>query len=227
MTPNVVIAEDDEPLLDLLQYNMERAGYTAVTARRGDDAESKVTEFKPDLLLLDWMLPGLSGIELCRRLRQNVHTRSLPVIMLTARAEEADKICGFETGADDYLTKPFSVRELMARVAVLLRLARQGATTDVVKVGDIELNRSRMVVLHRGRPVHLRLTDCRLLEFMMQAAGRVLSLAQLREGVWGNEVHVDERTLDAYVDRLRGALVRGWRTDPIRPVRGAGYSFEC
>jgi two-component system phosphate regulon response regulator PhoB len=227
MPPHILVVEDEEPLLELLRYNFEKAGYGVETIANGDAAESRLKEIVPDLLVLDWMLPGLSGIELCRRLRQAVVTKNLPIIMLTARGEESDRVRGFETGADDYVTKPFSVNELIARVGALLRRMRPLLVADVLLVGDIELNRTAMSVLRRGQTIHLGPTDYRLLEFFMQAPGRVFTRGQLLDGVWGNEVYVDERTVDVHIGRLRKALVRGWRTDPIRTVRGAGYSFEA
>src|SRR5581483_623022 len=226
MPPHILVVEDEESLLELLRYNFEKAGYAVETIADGDQAEARLKESVPDLLVLDWMLPGLSGIELCRRLRQAVSTKNLPIIMLTARGEEADRVRGFETGADDYVVKPFSVNELTARVAALLRRMRPLLVADVLTVGDIELNRTAMSVLRRGQTIHLGPTDYRLLEFFMQAPGRVFTRGQLLDGVWGNDVYVDERTVDVHIGRLRKALVRGWRTDPIRTVRGAGYSFE-
>jgi two-component system, OmpR family, phosphate regulon response regulator PhoB len=226
MSPHILVVEDEEPLLELVRYNFEKAGYAVETLANGDHAEVRLKETVPDLLVLDWMLPGLSGIELCRRLRQAVATKNLPIIMLTARGEESDRVRGFETGADDYVTKPFSVNELTARVAALLRRMRPLLVADVLLVGDIELNRTAMTVLRRGQTIHLGPTDYRLLEFFMQAPGRVFTRGQLLDGVWGNEVYVDERTVDVHIGRLRKALVRSWRTDPIRTVRGAGYSFE-
>ena len=227
MPPHILVVEDEEPLLELLRYNFEKAGYAVETIAHGDQAEARLKETVPDLLVLDWMLPGLSGIELCRRLRQAVATKNLPVIMLTARGEESDRVRGLETGADDYVTKPFSVNELTARVAALLRRMRPLLVADVLTVGDIELNRTAMCVLRRGETIHLGPTDYRLLEFFMQAPGRVFTRGQLLDGVWGNEVYVDERTVDVHIGRLRKALVRAWRADPIRTVRGAGYSFEA
>lgn len=220
MKPNLVVVEDEEPLLELLRYNLEKAGYAVETLAHGDQAAARLEEVVPDLLVLDWMLPGVSGIELCRRLRQMRPTKSLPIIMLTARSEESDRVRGFDTGADDYVVKPFSVNELMARVAALLRRAKPLLVTEVLKVGDIELNRAAMVVLRCGQRVSLGPTDYRLLEFMMQSPGRVFSRAQLLDGVWGNEVYIDERTVDVHVGRLRKALLHGWHTDPIRTVRG-------
>jgi two-component system, OmpR family, phosphate regulon response regulator PhoB len=227
MPPHILVVEDEEPLLELLRYNFEKAGYAVEAIASGDHAESRLRETVPDLLVLDWMLPGLSGIELCRRLRQTGATQNLPIIMLTARGEESDRVRGFETGADDYVVKPFSVSELIARVAALLRRMKPRLVADVLVVGDIELNRMAMSVLRRGQAVHLGPTDYRLLEFFMQAPGRVFTRGQLLDGVWGNDVYVDERTVDVHIGRLRKALVRGWRTDPIRTVRGAGYSFEA
>jgi two-component system phosphate regulon response regulator PhoB len=177
--------------------------------------------------LLDWVLPGLSGIELCRRLRHSAATKNLPIIMLTARSEEMDKVCGLEMGADDYMTKPFSVNELLARAAGLLRRRVAGAHGEKLKVGDIELNRDAMLVLRQGTSVHLGPTDYRLLEFFMQSPGRVFTRRQLLNGIWGSEVYIDERSVDVHIGRLRKALLQGWQSDPIRTVRGAGYSFEA
>jgi len=227
MPPHILVVEDEEPLLELLRYNFERAGYAVETIANGDLAEARLKETVPDLLVLDWMLPGLSGIELCRRLRQGAATQNLPIILLTARGEESDRVRGLETGADDYVVKPFSVNELVARVAALLRRMRPRLVADVLTVGDIELNRTAMSVQRRGQAVHLGPTDYRLLEFFMQSPGRVFTRSQLLDGVWGNDVYVDERTVDVHIGRLRKALLRGWRTDPIRTVRGAGYSFEA
>jgi two-component system phosphate regulon response regulator PhoB len=227
MSPRITIVEDEEPLLEMLRYNFEKADYAVETVSHGDLAEARLKEIVPDLLVLDWMLPGLSGIELCRRLRQVSATKNMPIIMLTARGEEADRLRGFETGADDYVVKPFSVNELVARVAALLRRMKPLLVAELLKVGDIELNRAGMSVLRRGETISLGPTDYRLLEFFMQAPGRVFTRGQLLDGVWGNEVYVDERTVDVHIGRLRKALVQSWSTDPIRTVRGAGYSFEA
>jgi two-component system phosphate regulon response regulator PhoB len=227
MSPRILIVEDEDTLLELLRYNLEKSGYAVEAIAHGDQAEARLKETVPDLLVLDWMLPGLSGIELCRRLRQSAATRGLPIILLTARGEESDRVRGFDTGADDYVVKPFSVKELLARVAALLRRVKPLLVADVLKVGDIELNRTAMSVLRRGDVIHLGPTDYRLLEFLMQAPGRVFSRNQLLDGVWGAEVYVDERTVDVHIGRLRKALLQSWRADPIRTVRGAGYSFEA
>ena len=227
MAPQILIVEDEDCLLEVLRYNFEKAGYIVEALANGNAAATRLRETVPDLILLDWVLPGLSGIELCRRLRRSPATKTLPIIMLTARSEEMDKVCGLEMGADDYMTKPFSVNELLARAAGLLRRRVAGAYGEKLKVGDIELNRDAMLVLRQGTSVHLGPTDYRLLEFFMQSPGRVFTRRQLLNGVWGSEVYIDERSVDVHIGRLRKALLQGWQSDPIRTVRGAGYSFEA
>jgi two-component system phosphate regulon response regulator PhoB len=226
MAPHILIVEDEDCLLEVLRYNFEKAGYMVESLSNGDRADARLKEAIPDLVLLDWVLPGLSGIELCRRLRRAPVTKTLPVIMLTARSDEMDKVCGLEMGADDYVTKPFSVNELLARAAALLRRQDARLIADKLKVGDIELNRDAMLVLRQGTSVHLGPTDYRLLEFFMLSPGRVFTRRQLLNGVWGGEVYIDERSVDVHIGRLRKALLQGWQSDPIRTVRGAGYSFE-
>jgi two-component system phosphate regulon response regulator PhoB len=226
MTPRVMIVEDEEPLTTLLRYNLEAEGYAVDASPRGDEAELKIRESVPDLLLLDWMLPGVSGIELCRRLRLRDETRELPIIMLTARGEEAERIRGLSTGADDYVVKPFSVPELMARIRAILRRIRPQAIASVLRSGDLELDRETHRVRRNGRELHLGPTEFRLLEFLMQSPGRVFSREQLLDGVWGRDVYVDERTVDVHVGRLRKAINRGRAKDPIRTVRGAGYAID-
>lgn len=226
MIPRVMIVEDEEPLALMLRYNLEAEGYVVDTIARGDDAEMRLRENVPDLLLLDWMLPGVSGIELCRRLRSRDATRSLPIIMLTARGEESERIRGLATGADDYVVKPFSVPELLARVRAILRRSKPELIATVLKAGDIELDRETHRVRRNGRELHLGPTEFRLLEFLMQSPGRVFSRAQLLDSVWGHDVFVDERTVDVHVGRLRKALGSGRGRDPIRTVRGSGYSFD-
>jgi two-component system, OmpR family, phosphate regulon response regulator PhoB len=226
MAPHILIVEDEDCLLEVLRYNFEKAGYVVESLSNGDRADARLKEASPDLVLLDWVLPGLSGIELCRRLRRAPVTKTLPVIMLTARSDEMDKVCGLEMGADDYVTKPFSVNELLARAAALLRRQDARLIADRLKVGDIELNRDAMLVLRQGTSVHLGPTDYRLLEFFMLSPGRVFTRRQLLNGVWGGEVYIDERSVDVHIGRLRKALLQGWQSDPIRTVRGAGYSFE-
>jgi two-component system phosphate regulon response regulator PhoB len=226
MSARILIVEDEEPLTLLLRYNLEAEGYEVETVARGDDADTRLKERPPDLVVLDWMLPGVSGIELCRRLRARPPTRSLPILMLTARGEESERVRGLATGADDYVVKPFSVPELLARVRALLRRASPERVADVLSFGDIELDREKKRVIRAGRPVDLGPTEYRLLEFMLERPGRVFSRAQLLDGVWGNEVYIDERTVDVHVGRLRKALNRGETTDPIRTVRGAGYALD-
>ncbi len=226
MNAKVLIVEDEEPLTLLLRYNLEAEGYAVDSVGRGDEAETLIREVSPDLVLLVWMLPGISGIELCRRLRAKPETAHLPVIMLTARGEENERIRGLATGADDYVTKPFSLPELMARVKAILRRARPEIIASVLQAGDIELNRETHRVRRSGREVHLGPTEFRLLEFLMQSPGRVFTREQLLDGVWGRDVYVDERTVDVHVGRLRKAINRGRKIDPIRTVRGAGYAFN-
>ncbi|MBD8877857.1 phosphate regulon transcriptional regulator PhoB [Roseibium polysiphoniae] len=224
--PKVLIVEDEEPLSLLLRYNLEAEGYAVESCMRGDDAEVRLRESVPDLLLLDWMLPGISGIELCRRLRMREDTERLPIIMLTARGEEAERIRGLSTGADDYVVKPFSVPELMARVRAILRRANPEVVSSMLRSGDIELDRETHRVRRSTKEIHLGPTEFRLLEFLMTSPGRVFSREQLLDGVWGHDVYVDERTVDVHVGRLRKALNRGKAKDPIRTVRGAGYAFN-
>ncbi|MES0809427.1 phosphate regulon transcriptional regulator PhoB [Roseibium sp. SCPC15] len=224
--PKVLIVEDEEPLSLLLRYNLEAEGYSVESCARGDEAEIRLRETQPDLLLLDWMLPGLSGIELCRRLRAREDTERLPVIMLTARGEEAERIRGLSTGADDYVVKPFSVPELMARVRAILRRASPEVVSTMLRSGDIELDRETHRVRRNTKEIHLGPTEFRLLEFLMTSPGRVFSREQLLDGVWGHDVYVDERTVDVHVGRLRKALNKGKAKDPIRTVRGAGYAFN-
>ncbi len=226
MTPRVMIVEDEEALTTLLRYNLEAEGYAVEAIGRGDDAETRLREAVPDLLLLDWMLPGVSGIELARRLRGRQDTRSLPIIMLTARGEEQERIRGLATGADDYVVKPFSVPELLARIRAMLRRARPDALASVLSAGDLELDRETHRVRRGSRELHLGPTEFRLLEFLMRAPGRVFSREQLLDAVWGREVYVDERTVDVHVGRLRKAIIRGREKDPIRTVRGAGYALD-
>jgi two-component system phosphate regulon response regulator PhoB len=226
MRSRVLIVEDEEALTLLLRYNLEAEGYEIETAARGDEADLRLKERVPDLVILDWMLPGLSGIELCRRLRSRPETRQLPIIMLTARGEESERVRGLATGADDYVVKPFSVPELIARVRALLRRALPERLADVLSFGDIEVDREKKRVSRAGRAVDLGPTEYRLLEFLMERPGRVFSREQLLDGVWGREIYIDERTVDVHVGRLRKALNRGHDTDPIRTVRGSGYALD-
>jgi two-component system phosphate regulon response regulator PhoB len=222
----ILIVEDEEPLTLLLRYNLEAEGYAVDSVARGDEAETRLRESPPDLVMLDWMLPGLSGIELCRRLRARPETKALPIIMLTARGEETERVRGLATGADDYIVKPFSVPELLARVRALLRRAKPERMAEVLTLGELQLDRVKKRVSRGGRDVDLGPTEFRLLEFLMERPGRVFTREQLLDGVWGNEVYIDERTVDVHVGRLRKALNRGHGDDPIRTVRGSGYALD-
>jgi two-component system phosphate regulon response regulator PhoB len=226
MAARILIVEDEAPLTELLRYNLAAEGYEVETVMRGDEAEIRLKETPPDLVVLDWMLPGMSGIELCRRLRTRTETERLPIIMLTARGEESERVRGLATGADDYIVKPFSVPELLARIRALLRRARPERVASMLEAGDILLDREKKRVSRSGREVHLGPTEFKLLEFLMQSPGRVFTRGQLLDGVWGRDVYIDERTVDVHVGRLRRALNRGRAPDPIRTVRGSGYSFD-
>lgn len=226
MPATILIVEDEIDLSVLMRYNLEAEGFQVLTAMSGDEAAVLMRETRPDLILLDWMLPGLSGIELCRRWRAREETALIPIIMITARGEEEERVRGLGTGADDYVVKPFSMLELLARVQALLRRTNPQLVTTVLKAGDLELDRASHRVRRSGREVHLGPTEYRLLEYLMRYPGRVYSREQLLDGVWGNDVYVDERTVDVHVGRLRKAINRGRNPDPIRTVRGAGYAFD-
>ena len=221
----VLVVEDEEPLALLLRYNLEAEGYSVDVVHRGDEAEMAIAESSPDLIVLDWMLPGISGLELCRRLRTGKDSRTIPIILLTARSEESDRIRGLTTGADDYVVKPFSLPELMARVKAILRRTSPDRVAEVLKIADIELDRAAHRVTRGLRQVRLGPTEFKLLEFLMESSGRVMSRTQLLDGVWGRDAFVDERTVDVHIGRLRKALIRGNERDPIRTVRSAGYVF--
>ena len=225
MSARVLIVEDELPLAEMLTYNLESEGFEVNHAESGEEAEIIIAEEAPDLVILDWMLPQVSGIELCRRFRSRPETRTIPILMLTARGEESDRIRGLSTGADDYVVKPFSLPELLARVRAILRRVAPDRVADVLQFDDIELDRSAHRVTRGARDVRLGPTEFRLLEFLMESTGRVLSRSQLLDGVWGRNAFVDERTVDVHIGRLRKALVRGKERDPIRTVRGAGYVF--
>lgn len=224
--PRILIVEDEAPLSLLLAYNLEAEGFLVERVERGDEAELRLLESPPDLVILDWMLPGVSGIEICRRLRARDATRTLPVIMLTARGEEGERVRGLSVGADDYVVKPFSVPELMARVRALLRRASPERIAGRLSSGDIELDRETHRVRRAGRDIHLGPTEFRLLDYLLEKPGRVFTRAQLLDAVWGMSAEIDERTVDVHVGRLRKVLSRGRERDPIRTVRGAGYSFD-
>ena len=226
MTATILIVEDEADLSELMRYNLESEGFRVASAESGDEAVERIRDGVPDLILLDWMLPGLSGIELCRRWRAREETARTPIIMITARGEEEERVRGLATGADDYMVKPFSIPELLARINALLRRSSPQLVTTVLKAGDLELDRTSHRVRRGGREIHLGPTEYRLLEYLMRHPGRVYSREQLLDGVWGNDVYVDERTVDVHVGRLRKAINRGRNPDPIRTVRGAGYAFD-
>lgn len=226
MQPYILVMEDEDALATLLQYNLEKEGYDVVVAADGEEGLVQIDERQPDLVLLDWMLPKVSGIEVCRRIRGRPETRNLPIIMLTARGEESDRVRGLDTGADDYLTKPFSMTELIARIRAVLRRIRPGLADDRVGHGDIVIDRVAHRVKRNGKEVHLGPTEFRLLDHFMRHPGRVFSREQLLDAVWGSDVYVEARTVDVHVGRLRKALDVGDSANPIRTVRSAGYSLD-
>lgn len=225
-TTRILIVEDEESLATLLEYNLGKESFDVALAGDGEEAMLKIEEETPDLVILDWMLPKVSGIEVCRRLRARAETRNLPIIMLTARSEEADRIRGLETGADDYLTKPFSTNELIARVRAVLRRIRPGLAEDKVTVGDLIVDRVSHRVLRGDKEITLGPTEFRLLDHLIQHPGRVFSREQLLNAVWGSDVFVEVRTVDVHIGRLRKALNKYKQGDPIRTVRSAGYALE-
>jgi two-component system phosphate regulon response regulator PhoB len=224
--PYILVMEDEDALSTLLQYNLEKEGYDVAVAADGEEGLVQIDERMPDIVLLDWMLPKVSGIEVCRRLRGRPETRNLPIIMLTARGEESDRVRGLDTGADDYLTKPFSMVELIARIRAVLRRIRPGLAEDRVGHGDIIIDRVAHRVRRSGTEVHLGPTEFRLLDHFMRHPGRVFSREQLLDAVWGSDVYVEARTVDVHVGRLRKALDVGGSANPIRTVRSAGYSLD-
>lgn len=224
--PAVLVVEDESALSTLLRYNLEREGYRVFEARDGEEALILADEVKPDLVVLDWMLPQLSGLEICRRLRGRGDMRNVPIVMLTARGEETDRIRGLDTGADDYIVKPFSMTEFLARLRAVMRRVRPSLVEDIVTVGEISIDRGSHRVRRSSRDIHLGPTEYRLLDQLMQHPGRVFSREQLLDSVWGSDVYVEARTVDVHVGRLRKALNQLGEKDPIRTVRSAGYSFD-
>ncbi|MHB8529909.1 MAG: phosphate regulon transcriptional regulator PhoB [Caulobacteraceae bacterium] len=227
MAPYILIVEDEESLATLLEYNLRMEGYDIEVSADGEEALIRIDERTPDLLVLDWMLPSVSGIEICRRLRQRATTRNLPIIMLTARGEEGDRIRGLDTGADDYVVKPFSMTEFVARIRAVLRRIRPGLAEDEVRQGDIVIDRVAHRVRRAGKEIHLGPTEFRLLDYFLQNPGRVLSREQLLNAVWGSDVYVETRTVDVHIGRLRRALAADDEGDPIRTVRSSGYALEA
>jgi two-component system, OmpR family, phosphate regulon response regulator PhoB len=226
MSAKIMVVEDEEAISNLLVYNLEKENFRVATVADGDEALLAIEEARPDLVLLDWMLPNVSGAELCRRLRARAETRDLPVIMLTARGEEEDRVRGLEIGADDYITKPFSMSELAARIRAVLRRSAPALAGDVATFADIMLDRQSHRVRRGKRDIHLGPTEFRLLDVLIQRPGRVYSREQLLDRVWGNDVYVEMRTVDVHIGRLRKALNRRGDRDPIRTVRSSGYALD-
>lgn len=224
--PAILVVEDEAALVTLLRYNLEKSGYAVDEATDGEEALIRVAEAKPDLVLLDWMLPTLSGIEVCRQIRRRPETRSLPIIMLTARAEDQDMVRGLNTGADDYITKPFSTEALLARIRSLLRRASPSSEQAPLSFADIVMDLSSHRVTRNDHAIHLGPTEYRLLEFFLSHPRRVFSREQLLNAVWGQDIHVEPRTVDVHIRRLRKALNDGDLPDIVRTVRSAGYALD-
>lgn len=225
MQPLVLIIEDEDAIVTLLRYNLEREGFQVAVARDGDEGLAALAEHRPDLAVIDWMLPYISGLELCRQIRRRPETHSLPIIMLTARGEEADRVRGLDAGADDYISKPFSTNEFIARVRSVLRRSHPAFGQETIAFGDIVMDLGEHRVRRGGSNIHLGPTEFRLLRHLMENPGRVFSREQLLDAVWGRDVFVGPRTVDTHIRRLRRALATGGRTDPIRTVRSAGYGL--
>jgi two-component system phosphate regulon response regulator PhoB len=227
LKPLILIVEDEVDLVTLLKYNLEKEGFRTLSANDGEEALLLANEQPPSLILLDWMLPLMSGLEVCRQMRRNPKTRDIPIIMLTARGEEADKVRGLNSGADDYIAKPFSPTELVARMRAVLRRANPSLTDEMLRFGDVEMDLAAHRVRRSGRDIHLGPTEFRLLRHFMQHPGRVFSREQLLDLVWGHDVYVEPRTVDVHIRRLRKALNEEDETDLIRTVRSAGYALDA
>ena len=226
MTPYVLVVDDEADLLTLVRYNLERDGFEVGEAVDGEEAMLMIAERQPDLMLLDWMLPRLSGIEVCRRIRRSAETQNLPVIMLTARGEESDRVRGLDCGADDYIVKPFSPSELAARVRAVLRRLRPALAAESIEFGDVVMDLAEFRVTRDGEEVRLAPTEFRLLRHFMEHPGRVFSREQLLDAVWGRDIYVEPRTVDVHIRRLRRTLNAGGKRDIIRTVRAAGYALD-
>ncbi len=224
--PLVLVVEDESALVTLLRYNLEREGFRVAEARDGEEALLVAREQKPDFVLLDWMLPLLSGLEVCRQMRRMPEMRQVPIIMLTARGEEGDKLRGLDSGADDYVTKPFSPTELIARIRAVMRRSRPAANGETLQFEDLTMDLAAHRVRRRGRDVHLGPTEFRLLRYLLEHQGRVFSREQLLDVVWGQDVYVEPRTVDVHIRRLRKALNDNDEMDLIRTVRSAGYALD-
>ncbi|MDO5657176.1 MAG: phosphate regulon transcriptional regulator PhoB [Paracoccus sp. (in: a-proteobacteria)] len=224
-TPCVLVVEDEGAQRAVLKYNLEAEGFEVVMAENGDEALLLVREEQPDLIVLDWMLPNVSGIEVCRQIKADPATRNIPVVMLSARGDEGDRVRGLETGADDYVVKPYSVVELMARLRTQLRRTRPATMGERLSFGDIILDSGEHRVFRAGQPLHLGPTEFRLLSTLMEKPGRVWTREQLLDRVWGRDIYVDTRTIDVHVGRLRKALMTNGGDNPVRTVRGTGYAL--
>ncbi len=223
----ILIVEDEVGLVTLLKYNLEKQGYETLVCMDGKNVLTTALTEQPDLILLDWMLPNIQGIDLCREMRKTYELRTVPIIMLTARGEESDKVKGLSYGADDYIVKPFSVPELMARIMALLRRTTPSPVPQNLSYSDIEIDFSKRRVLRNGHHIHLGPTEFRLLQFLMEKPGNVLSREYLLKAVWGASIHVELRTVDVHIRRLRRALNQNGGQDIIRTVRSAGYALDC
>jgi two-component system, OmpR family, phosphate regulon response regulator PhoB len=224
--PAILVVEDEAALVELIRYNLEQEGFDVVVAKDGEEALLAADEHKVDLVLLDWMLPLLSGLEVCRQLRRNPRTKQIPIIMLTARGEETDRVRGLAVGADDYVPKPFSYPELMARIRAVLRRTRPSLIAERLNYAGIEMDLAQHRVIREGQPVRLGPTEFRLLRHFLEHPGRVFSRDQIIDAVWGRDAYVDERTVDVHIRRLRKALIKEGESDPIRTVRSAGYALD-
>ena len=224
--PTVLVVEDEAPLLTLLRYNLEKQGFRVDEAADGQEALLRVAEARPDIMLLDWMLPSLSGIEVCRQLRRRTETRDLPIIMVTARTEDQDAVRALDIGADDYIAKPFAIEHVIARIRALLRRSGRVASKGMLNYADLAMDQDAHRVTRAGRPMHLGPTEYRLLEFFLQHPGRVFAREQLLDAVWGRDIHVEPRTVDVHIRRLRKAINQDQEVDLIRTVRSAGYALD-
>ncbi|WP_296678131.1 phosphate regulon transcriptional regulator PhoB [Novosphingobium sp.] len=225
--PRLLLVEDDPALAELLEFRFTAEGYSVTATADGDEALLLAVEEAPDLVVLDWMIEGTSGIEVCRRLRREKSTAHVPIVMLTARGAEDDKIRGLDTGADDYVTKPFSPRELIARVNAIMRRIRPALAGETLEVGDLALDATAHKVTRKGQVVALGPTEFRLLKFFMEHPGRVFSRGQLLDAVWGTDSDIELRTVDVHIRRLRKGIELAGSADPVRTVRSAGYSLEA
>jgi two-component system phosphate regulon response regulator PhoB len=225
--PTILIVEDEAPLLTLLRYNLEKQGFRVEEAADGQEALLRVAETKPDLIVLDWMLPALSGLEVCRQIRRRPNTRDLPIIMVTARTEDQDAVRALDTGADDYIAKPFVMEALLARIRALLRRSGAVPVKGRISYRDLVMDQDAHRVTRGPRSLHLGPTEYRLLEFFLQHPGRVFSREQLLDAVWGRDIHVEPRTVDVHIRRLRKAVNGEGEVDIIRTVRSAGYALDA